>query len=436
MAESGKTGRMTEKQSWRQVHKDELVNFVSNYYRTSYNWRETSGYHAKWDKYERNANAIYDPTIKGLKKPWQACMFAPSITPVNVELTTNALTKVLSSKPNPLGMEPREMGDELQAQLNSKVLDYEVQRSNFVIADYDATKEAVIYGSGFMKLYWRKQMAPRRVLKDVRESLVDAMKNFRLPQVIGKKEGIEQVLIKNDPVCEKIHIRDIFLEPNSTSLDRVLHRNKNITYGELLALSKQKNSEGNPMVDPDAMGELLRLVEGDKFESDLTTSMAGKGNDDPTLIRAEHDKKRTVFEYWGPLPKKWIDLDMPEDTEEQKEKANEILPGKVLVASAKLFLASEINPLQSMEPPFIQKNYIRTNGTYGIGVGQLLEGIQDESNEIRNLRADNVNLAMNKMFGVVEKYLVDTKDAVSSPGQVWRFGPNVEDIRKVFTELQ
>ena len=426
----------TKKTDWKAVHKDELTTFVSNFYRTSYSWRESSGYHAKWDKWERNANAIYDPAIKAQKKPWQACMFDPTLTPTNVELTTNALTKVLSGKEKPLGLKPREMGDELQAELHSCILDYEVQRSNFVVADYDVKKEACIYGSGFMKLYWRKQMAPRRVLKEVREGIVEAAIKLRTPRVVGYKEEVEEVIIKNDPVCEKVHIRDVFLEPNSTGMDRVLHRNKNLTYGELLNLSKQKNANGQPMVDPDSVRELAFLKESDKFDSDLTTSQTDKGNDDPPLVRPDYDGKRTVWEYWGPLPRKWVDLEMPEDTDKQREEANAIVPGKALVASGKYFLASEVNPLQSMEPPFVQTDYIRTNGRYGIGVAGLLEGIQDEGNEIRNLRADNVNLSMNKMFGVIEKYLVDVADAVSSPGGVWRFKPNTEDIRKVFMELQ
>ena len=426
----------TKKSDWKAIHKEELVNFVSNFYRTSYNWRETSGYHAKWDRFERNANAIYDPTIKAKKKPWQACMFDPSITPVNVELTTNALAKTLLGKEKPLGMKPREMGDELQAELHSSILDYEVQRAGFVVADYDVKKEAAIYGSGFLKVYWVRKMAPRRIQKPVREGILDAVMKGRTPQVVGFTSEVEEVLIQDDPVCELVHIRDLFLEPNSKGMERAIHRNKNTTYGELLAMSKQKNDAGQPLVDPDSVKSLAGLKEGDKFDADLSTSMADKGIDDPVLIRADYDTKRTLWEYWGPLPKKWVDLDMPEDTEEQKEKANQITPGKALIASAKFYLASEVNPTQSMEPPFIQTDYIRTNQRYGIGVCQLLEGIQDEANEIRNLRVDNVNLSMNKMFGVIEKWLVNPEELISSPGQTVRFKPGLEDIRKAFMEFQ
>lgn len=426
----------TKKKSLRETRKDEIVTFVANFYRTSYNWRETSGYHRKWDMADRNTKAIYNPEIKALKKPWQACMFDPSITPTNVELTTNALSKTLLGKDEPLGIEPREMGDQLQAELHSSVLSYEVQRSNYVIADYDAKKEAVKYGSSFMKIYWVRKKAPRRIQKPVREGLWDAFKNGRLPAVVGFKTEMEEVTIQDDPVWECIHIRDIFLEPNSKGMERVLHRNKNTTYGELLNMSKQKNDEGKPLVDPDSVRELAGLKEGDKFDSDLTTSKADQGIDDPVLVRADYDTKRTIWDYWGPIPRKWVELDLPEDTQEQIDKANEIVPGKVMVASAKYYLASEINPTQSMEPPIVQQDYIRTNSRYGIGVCELLEGIQDEANEIRNLRADNVNLAMNKIFAVIEKHLVDPADAVSSPGQVWRFKGNVEDIRKVFMEMQ
>lgn len=425
----------TKKIKWADIHKEELVNFVSNYYRTAYNHRETSGYHAKWDRYERNYNAIYDPTIKAKKKDWQTCMFDPSITPTNVELTTNALAKTLLGKDKPLGMRPREMGDELQAELHSAILDYEVQRSGFVIADYDAKKESAIYGSGFIKIYWIRRKAPRRIQKPVTESLTSAAMKFRIPQVVGYQTEVEEVTIQDDPVCEVVHIRDLFLEPNSKGMERALHRNKNTTYGELLAMSKQKNDEGKPLVDPDSVEQLAGLKEGDKFDADLTTSMADKGIDDPSLVRADYDTKRTLWEYWGPVPRKWVDLDMPETTEEQKAKANEIVQGKVIIASGKYFLASEINPTQSMEPPFIQTDYIRTNQRYGIGVCQLLEGIQDEANEIRNIRVDNVNLCMTKMFGVIEKWVVDPNELVCAPGQTIRFKPGVEDIRKAFMEI-
>lgn len=424
-----------KKPSWRSIHKDELTNFVSNFYQTSYNWRKTSGYHDKWDRWERNANAIYDPSTKAKKKEWQACMFDPSISPTNVELTTNALAKSLLGREKPLGMKPREMGDELQAELHSTILDYEVQKSGYIIADYDCKKEAAIYGSGFMKIYWVRKKAPRRVQKPVTESILEAVKNGRLPKMVGTKVEMEEVLIQDNPICEPVHIRDIFLEPNSKGMERVLHRNKNTTYGELLSMSKQKNDEGQPLVDPESVKKLMDLKEGDKFDEDLTVIQADKGIDDPPLVRADYDTKRTIWEYWGPLPMKWIKLDMPENTEDEKEKANQIVPGKALIASGKFFLASEINPTQSMEPPFIQTDYIRTNQRYGIGVCQLLEGIQDEANEIRNLRADNVSISMSKIFAIIEKWLVDPNDAVVAPGQAIRFKPGLDDVRKAFMEI-
>jgi len=41
-------------------------------------------------------------------------------------------------------------------------------------------------------------------------------------------------------------------------------------------------------------------------------------------------------------------------------------------------------------PPFLKMDYIRTSETYGKGVCQLMEGLQEELNEIRNQRVDNV----------------------------------------------
>jgi hypothetical protein len=138
-----------------------------------------------------------------------------------------------------------------------------------------------------------------------------------------------------------------------------------------------------------------------------------------------------VWEYWGLVPRKWVDLGMKESDE-----AEELVPGKLLIASGKFFLATEENPTQSMTPPFEKMDYIRTGQTYGMGVCQLLEGLQEEINEIRNSRVDNVNMIIHKIFVVLEKYLVDPKDLRAEPMAVIRVkGSEVDDWRKVIGEL-
>ncbi len=416
--------------NWRELHKKEATQFVADFYRASYDWRSQS-YHANWDKYERNFNSIYDPNIKAKKESWQATMFDP-MTVTNVEVVTSALTKINVGKKRILSMEPREMGDELQAELNTKILDYQIDKSDFALQYYDTQKEACIYGDGFMKFYFFEKYAPVRLQKPVYEGVLSAIKNFRKPgRITGFKEKVETVPIARHVKAEKIHIRDIFLEPNSTDMGKVIHRLK-VTYGELKRMADQD------LVDKDSVAELWKYKESDNFEIDIATVMFDMGIVDANIPKPSFGKKHTLWEFWGDIPKKWTDegLDMPEDTEEEQNKANELIAGKILTASGKWYLGSEVNPNQSMEPPFLKLPYIRAGRTYDIGVCQLIQGIQEESNEIRNLRVDNVVLALNKVFVYLEKFISNSKDLKSSPGGLIAVkGSQVDDVRKAIMEL-
>ena len=418
---------MSEKIDWRAVHKAELVNFVRNFYQTSYDWR-SQAYHAKWDKWERNYRNIYDPDIKAKKEPWQATMFVP-VTATNVEVISCALTKIGSGKKRPIALEPREMGDELQAELNTDLLDYYREKGDFELARYDAVKEACIFGSGFMKTFWEKKYARRRVATPMVEGMMSSLLKLRLPGIRGQKNDWKDVLVKNGIRYQHIHVRNIFLEPNSMSLDRLIHRER-LTYNELRQMADQG------FFDKESVDNLWMLYEDDNFEQDISPLKYEQDLTDPKLPRPNYDKRHTVWEYNGPLPMKWINLDMPEDTEAQKKAAEQITPGVALTASGKYYLASGESQNYDGEPGFVKVDYIRSGQTYGIGVCQLIEGLQEEYNEIRNQRMDNVSLLMNKMWMVIEKYVVDPKEMRSKPGGIVRLkGSEIEDIRRVMAEI-
>jgi hypothetical protein len=414
--------------SWREIHKAELVNFVRQFYRTSYDWR-SQAFHTKWDNRERNFRNIYNPQITIKKEPWQATMFIPA-TSTNVEVISTALTKIGGSTKRPLSLEPREMGDELQAELNTDLLDYYRIKGEYEIARYDAIKEACIFGSGFIKCFWEKKTAKRLRKTPIIKTILDAMRKFKIPKISGEKNSWQDVLVKNGVRYQKVHIRDIFLEPNSTDMKRLIHRDK-LTYNEL----RQMANIG--YFDKDSVDQLWMVRESDNFETDISPVKYDLSQTDPKLARPNYDKRHTVWEYNGPLPLKWINLDMPEDTEDQKKEAEEITPGVALIASGNYFLASGESQNYDGEPPFVKVDYIRSGGTYGIGVAELMEGLQDELNEIRNQRIDNVTLIMNRMIAIIEKYVVDPKELRSKPGGVIRFkGSEIDDIRKVFSQIE
>lgn len=418
---------MPDKINWREIHKRELIDFVNKFYKTSWNWR-SQAYHTKWDKWERNFRNIYDPNILAKKESWQNAVFSPA-TCTNVEVIASSLTKIGSGKKRPIALEPRESGDELQAELNTDLLDYYREKGDYEIGRYKAVKEACIFGSGFMKIFWEKKFAKRRVQSDVYESLPMAMLKMRMPQKTGTKNKWETALVKDGVRYQHVHIRDIFPEPNTLDWSRLIHRDK-LTYNEISQMADMGH------FDKESTKELWTIYENDKFEIECQPLKYDLAHTDPKLPRPDYDKRHTVWEYNGPLPMKWIDLDLPEETDAQKKIAGEVTPGVALIASGNYYLASGESQTYDGEHGFIKMDYI-PDGTYGIGVAQMIEGQQDELNEITNQRLDNVCLLMNKMLVVIEKYVVDPKEWRSKPGAIMRLkGSEIEDIRKVFAELQ
>jgi hypothetical protein len=88
------------------------------------------------------------------------------------------------------------------------------------------------------------------------------------------------------------------------------------------------------------------------------------------------------------------------------------------VGAKRVLLKEEDNPLGKLLP-FMMARYIPVqHEIYGIGIPEISESLQEELNSVRNQRADNVNLIINRMF-IANKYAdIDFDNLVSYPGNV------------------
>lgn len=408
--------------------KEELLSYVKNFYRRSWDWR-SQRFHEDWNRFDRNFHSIYDPTKKASKKPWQSTMFV-DITLQNVEIITSQLFKTAMAPSSPIQMEAGPAGDELQAKLIQETMDYEFRKSMLKVAYYDCMKEKVRYGSGFIKLFWEKKVDTRRRRVSVEQTpseVVDTAPQESLmgqapmpaPQIKGFSFDKVEVLLKNCMAARHVHIRDIFPEPNTTTWDRLIHRDK-ISYGDIVR-SINKNEFF------DVRDQLENIDEGDKFEEDLQTIKNEQGYFDGNRQKSKFEKQHTVWEFWGELPRKWIQLDIPDGDE-----AEELVPAKVMTASGTALLSTEENEKFDGEPPILKDDYIRTGDTYGKGICKMLLDDQEEINEHANLGIDNMSLLLNKMLVVLENALVNIEqDVVSQPGGIIRLKQSVvDDVRK------
>lgn len=412
--------------------KNELLMYVQSFYRRSWDWRSTR-FHAKWDKNDRDYNSIYDPARASMKEPWQEKIHT-GITVQNIEVIHSQIYKTMMA-PNPcVQTQAGPAGDALQARLMQDAVSDQFQKARFPVGFYDTSKEAVKYGSGFMKLYWEKVVDTRRRRMPVMQSPMEQLDSLS-PQVLSGQapmpspslQGFQmqpvEVLLKDSLCAKYIHIRDVFPEPNTTDWSKVIHRDK-IEYGEIV-----RNILAGRFFD--VRGQLENVTEGDNFEADLSSIKQELGYFETHRTFAKFEKKHTVWELYAPIPRKWIQFDIPEGDD-----AEVLVPAKVQVASKVALLSSEENMLFDGETCILKMDYIRTGQPYGMGVCDLIGDDQPLSNEIVSQRIDNLNLILNKGLIVTEQALVNPEvDLVSQPGWIIRLKAQWDDVRKAVMPL-
>lgn len=413
--------------------KQELLSYVQNFYRKSWDWRSTR-LHGRWDRCDRNFHGIYDPARLAAKESWQSTMFI-DITFQNVEIITSQIFKTMMAPNPPIQTAAGPAGDELQARLIQDVVDYELRKSDFEIAFYDALKEAVKYGSGFVKLYWERvedvrlrrqpqMQTPDEVIQSASSESLMGQAPFPEPGIKGFAPQPSMVMLKNNLCAKYIHIRDVFPEPNTTTWKKVIHRDK-VTYGSIVEMIKKQQAF-------DVKDQLQDLTEGEKFEIDTSDIKQERGYFEVHRDMPRNEKRHTIWEMYNDIPMKWITFDMPEGDD-----AEQLVPAKVQVASGVALLSSELNIQFDGESPVLKMDYIRTGESYGKGIPEVIFDDQDEINESGNLGIDNMNLILNKVIAVIETALVNPdQDLVSKPGAQIRLKSQVEDVRRAIMPIE
>ena len=407
--------------------KTELLQYVQSFYRRSWDWRSAK-FHEKWNQNDRDYHSIYDPARAAQKEDWQEKIHTGMIVQ-NVEVIHSQIYKTMMAPKPPIQTQAGPAGDELQARLIQDIVAYQMSRAQFDVNFYDASKEAVKYGDGFIKVFWEKVEDTRRRRVAVDQSPMDVVESMPPQSLIGETpppapalQGFDfrpvKVLIRDSLAARYVHIRDVFPEPNTTRWDKLIHRDK-ISYGEIV-------SNINAGAFFDVKSELENVTEGEHFEADLSTIKQELGYFEESRKLSKFEKKHTIWELWCPIPRKWIQFDMPEGDD-----AETLVPAKVMVASGTALLASEENDKFDGECPILKIPYIRTGESYDMGVCDLLADDQQLANETVSQRVDNINLILNKGLAIIEAALVNAKqDLVSKPGWVLRIKAQWDDVRK------
>lgn len=405
------------------ARKMELHSYLRNWLSSAMMHRREN-YEHKWNRWRRNMRNIYDPQRKQVKEKWQSTMFVP-ISMGTKEVVKSQLHRTLVSG-LPYAIRPRSSGSQDEAEAIKDLVLREMERSKYEVAANDFLDDVCTYGTGFMKIFWECKYARRS--RRVPQYAPMGFEQMQMMQQTGQpaqpssyqKMSAQPVMVYNGVSSYHVSIWDMFFAEGSTTLQGAPHCQRfKLMYQEILDGIKRGYffAEAAPALR-DVMEEAAPSQDKQEEWADLNRTQIRP----PKQI---NDRKHTVYEWWGLLPKRLAYVH-PE-TYPLVDDPEELVPVKVLFANECLIAVDE-NEDYKGESPFLSTGYLHVPGeVYHIGIGEMLEQIQDSINEDTNQRKDNVSLILNRMGAILERAIVSRADLVSAPGRWIRIKSNSSD---------
>jgi hypothetical protein len=188
------------------------------------------------------------------------------------------------------------------------------------------------------------------------------------------------------PIAEVVDVFDFYPDPKARYIEEAkyaIHR----------VMRDIEDLKDNPNYDQDVISYLEKNNEGttdSSVERRQTLGVTGISDTDRTRKRFE------VLEYWGYF------------------KGEEYL----IATTCDRILRCEKNPYKSGMPFVVAVDQKVPHQLYGIGEIEPIESMQNELNDVRNQRMDNIKLSLNNMWHVVAGGVQFEDELVSRPGGI------------------
>jgi len=408
----------------------EILDMVMGRYEVSKQWRRTR--RLIWDKAWQHMKALYD---KANKSSWQSTTFMPLTSKVVEVVFSNLFSAVLGVEV-PVELQTRRADLDPLIRSHNELIQADYDKSGSKVAIADFLRNLCVTGTGVGEVGYVKQVETVMMKQRQQPSPIDGMLKS-LGVNTGEQFIPKQMLVKDYAIITNKDIYDIYPEPRKPDFSKdawVIEKCK-ITNRELVMGSRDQDPyyrfdnvsdallEGSGMartdLDPEIQNRRFALLDYNYYSHYL----------DP-------DREHELYKFYGMIPLWYL---QPE-TRNDKERQYDAIPGCIYVVDGQYVVWKRISPWRDAEPPYFKGNYIKIpgpEGFYGIGVAELVMGLQIEFNEIRNSRMDNINLSMNKIVAVIKDMVPpgEWKRLVSEPGAVWLF-KGVDDVRKAIQQIE
>lgn len=337
---------------------------------TAEQWRD-GAYRDAWERWLKLYRSKAPP-----KEAGRSNLFIP-YTMMQCEVIKARVAKSLFATRPYLTLLPRGDEDGESAKKAETLLDWQMNERMRIKRLFcnDVLLDAVVFGTAITHTGWRKQ--ERRVKRRQRQlaPLADGLGNVYLtaaglPALIPQLMQIEEdVIIYDDPLCQKVDLFDFFTDPQATSIAdaRYCGHLEYLTREQIENMEKTAGwrvawKDLQPMHTLPGGKEIRAAISGNTRQAD--DDMEGK------------DSLYLVHHYW-------------EDN-------------RHLVAINRTVQAlDEENPFWHGMKPYDKCCYVPLpNEFYGMGVPELIACLQDELNTTRNMRIDYNAITLRRMWKV------------------------------------
>lgn len=330
-------------------------------------WREP--FKNKWDRFYK----LYRSELDEKNYPWQSNLFIPYA----FSTVETVVPRLVSNRPQ-IDIVPREPQDEDRAATMGDLIDYQWDIMDMNVLLPEAVKEMAIYGTVILKVGW---------LKEEKVTTQSEIVDDDIPE-LGTVDVTDKRVVYDNPTVELVDLYDFFWDPEATDIDSakwVIHRTKrSLEY--LQQKQKQKIYKNIKLLEQTA-----KPVQLDDQKQQRRATL---GVSLPDYIDDEDDKDIELLEYW---------------TDDKV----------CVVANRSVIIREEKNPYRHCKKPFIRCVDQKVPHEFcGVGEIEPIESLQYELNDRRNQRMDNITLALNRMFKVVNGKNVDEDELVSDAGGV------------------
>ena len=336
----------------------------------------------KWMKWYKLYRSYLD------EKKYGSNLFIPYVYSIVETVAPRLVTGLFGVRPY-LGILPTNSEARKNAKNLEKLIDYQlITLLNFKTTAANWIKEALIYGTSFLKLGWDYEEGEVPVTEPVAEIM---------GQALDYETVMQETVIKDQPLIEHVDLFDIYIDPYAKNIDEadyVIHK----VFRNLEYLEEMEEEGIYENVD-----EVKRGVHDEQQQSSMAERLSEIGMQSQTPSQGDPGKVELI-EYW---------------TDDRV----------VVVANRSVVIRNEENPYHHMSKPFIR--LVDTpvpHEIYGIGEIEPVEHLQYNLNTLRNQRVDNVNLIINKMWKVLRGADIDPNQLVSRPGGIVEVD-DMEDVQ-------